>query len=299
LWKSGYSTAMLGDWPRNDHPLDHGFEYWCGFDRASPPAPFPTQLAVGRGRMELPANRDGMTGVTWQELLTIETRQWLRALGSSNRPGWLLVRLPMVVPEPTTPDSSLTVPGATWSAWNEYFANVQHALAETKLEDRVSVIVTALAGEAARKDGLSERELRVPFVITGAGVRDPGRSLETPVATWDLPATWADLAGIAASSDGQDGVSLRPWLTGTGTTEPRLFYWRAPEHPEDQAVRRVQWKGIYTGKTRSLRLYDLASDPRETENVAGRHPDVVRSLLKGAPEAIEATVRRLDQSPRK
>ncbi|MBE0591809.1 MAG: hypothetical protein IH616_05340, partial [Gemmatimonadales bacterium] len=48
--------------------------------------------------------------------------------------------------------------------------------------------------------------------------------------------------------------------------------------PIRQAARWGIWKGVRADVDRPLELYDLATDPGETTDVAVDHPDVVRGI---------------------
>ncbi len=48
----------------------------------------------------------------------------------------------------------------------------------------------------------------------------------------------------------------------------------------DQAVRLGWWKGIRLGRDGAIRLYDLRVDVGETNDVAGRHRDIVERIAQ-------------------
>ncbi|HPQ15993.1 MAG TPA: hypothetical protein PLP04_12235, partial [Bryobacteraceae bacterium] len=66
-----------------------------------------------------------------------------------------------------------------------------------------------------------------------------------------------------------------------GSQKPHeYFYWEFHEAGFHQAVRMGNWKGIRLGPKEPVELYDLESDPGERNNVAARHPDVVRRITE-------------------
>jgi arylsulfatase A-like enzyme len=112
--------------------------------------------------------------------------------------------------------------------------------------------------------------LRVGLVFRGPGV-PRGRVVDDPVSTVDLPATFADFAGVALPA-ARHSRSLRKLIAGEG--ERREFAYsewdlRASRSGVDLDLRTVRTR---THKlTLDLRsgageLYDLANDPHEMDN---------------------------------
>jgi arylsulfatase A-like enzyme len=147
--------------------------------------------------------------------------------------------------------------------------------------------------------------VREPFAARWPGHIPAGSVSGEPVMTIDLLPTFAHLAGATVATDRPiDGKDISPILLGqSGAVSPHealYFYWGR----ELQAVRSGRWKlhlphayqsiatpgsGGNPGKsvTRSieLALFDLESDPGETQNVAAAHPDVVARLQQFAEAA--------------
>lgn len=117
-----------------------------------------------------------------------------------------------------------------------------------------------------------EGGVRVPGIWFRTGDRR-GR-FRSPVSVLDLDATLLAIAG--ADVDGLDGIDLRPWFRADRADRPRrLFHWRrgpvATIRDRDLKAIRVQGRGVL--------LFDLATDPGETQNLApDRTPDVIRML---------------------
>ena len=71
-----------------------------------------------------------------------------------------------------------------------------------------------------------------------------------------------------------DGKSLAPILAGGKRKEhERIFF----EHMGGRAVRMDDWK-LVALKNESWRLYNLAKDRTETNDLAAKHPDRVRTM---------------------
>lgn len=73
-----------------------------------------------------------------------------------------------------------------------------------------------------------------------------------------------------------DGVNLLPFLTGEESGSPHEFlFWR---YGLNSAVRRGEWKLVKQSPTSAFRLYGLASDVGETNDLAAAKPELARQL---------------------
>lgn len=142
------------------------------------------------------------------------------------------------------------------------------------------------------KRDLYEGGIRVPMIAYWPSVIEAGRRSDHVSAQWDVLPTLAELAG-AETPKGIDGISFAPLLTGRGEQSAHAYlYWefhgRQP-YPA-QAVRRGEWKALRPqprgyDPDAAIELYDLASDPAESRNLAAWHPAVVaemRTILNDA-----------------
>jgi arylsulfatase A-like enzyme len=129
-----------------------------------------------------------------------------------------------------------------------------------------------------QKRDLTEGGLRVPMLAWWPG-RIPAGVVSTQVwAMWDVFPTIAELARLTPPA-GLDGISMVPALLGRSQTNQHShLYWEFHEKGFHQAVRLDQWKGIRHGTNAPIELYDLKSDPRETNNVAAANADLVTRL---------------------
>ena len=118
-----------------------------------------------------------------------------------------------------------------------------------------------------------EGGIRVPMVVTWPGKIKAGRESAVPWYFPDVMPTLAELAGVSKDvPTDTDGVSIVPTLLGSGIQKKHEYlFWRG-------AIRMGNWKGV--GKPGKLSLYDLGRDMGETNDLAGKHPDVVAKLTE-------------------
>lgn len=134
------------------------------------------------------------------------------------------------------------------------------------------------------KTDLYEGGIRVPAFVRWPGVIQPGGVIETPVHICDWAPTLIGLAGGKIDpSWTPDGLDIAPLLKGNAKQmEPRALYWRTNR---GIAVREGSWKLIIDAKGEKAELFDLASDPNESEDLAAKQPEKV-ALLRGKVDTI-------------
>ena len=154
------------------------------------------------------------------------------------------------------------------------------------------------------KTQLWEGGIRVPCIAAWPGRIGRGQTSGCGGASWDFLPTFAELAGAPAPA-GIDGQSLVPTLLGDRPQpahEP--LYWETVAGGH-QAVRMGDWKGLRLGAAKKadapVQLFNLATDPGETTDVAAGYPDIVgkvAALLKSSRvPSPEFPMGQLDQNP--
>jgi arylsulfatase A-like enzyme/Flp pilus assembly protein TadD len=192
-------------------------------------------------------------------------------------------------------------PPAEWSAKfpaDPYLGEVSFAdSALGALFDRLAkesrptlVVVTGDHGESLGDHGelthsifAYESTLHVPLIVgeirPGDGAKARGVTISTPVRHIDVLPTLLEAVG-APASDGLPGVSMRGVIAaGRGLDRPSYFEAMSATIARGWAPLR----GVLVGREKYIdlpivELYDLASDPGETRNVASAKPDRAQAL---------------------
>jgi arylsulfatase A-like enzyme len=136
-----------------------------------------------------------------------------------------------------------------------------------------------------------EGGIRTPCLMRWSGRIPAGTASDAIGGIWDLLPTFCAIVNVAPPSDRTlDGVNLMPVLLGEKAA--------TPPHDNvimaDSTIRQGEWKlflkaekpggkGNQGGKeTPAGSLYNVASDPGETTDVAAAHPEVVQRLRVAA-----------------
>ncbi len=310
LWKGGYWTAAVGDLSPEAlaDPPRRGFQEWVGV--TTPEAaqqPYPRTMQVNGSVREVVANRGDRQG-RWADQLWVERGVDLLDKAPRNRPVFLTV--------------SLSIPRdvAQWAQDARYrdrpWAEQQkaYAAAISRLDDQIgllegelelrrlkgSTLVAVIGLPSDRGDsqvadffrpedglrqgdkGLAEGDLRRPLLVRWpAGLRGE-LNVETPAALYDIAPTLYAATGTQRKPRALPGVNLVRFWKGQAEPIARTFHWG---HPSDEAVaiRQGAFKGILVDQR--LSVYNLASDARETQDVAPSEPDAserIRQQLSSA-----------------
>ncbi len=129
------------------------------------------------------------------------------------------------------------------------------------------------------KGTLYEGGLRIPFVARWPGKIAPGRSSDHLGYFPDVLPTIAELTGAKSPAD-IDGISLVPELLGPEAAghkqaQHEYLYW---EIGNWTAIRQGNWRAVRVSPEQEWELYDLSSDPSESNNIAAEHADVLNKL---------------------
>jgi arylsulfatase len=140
------------------------------------------------------------------------------------------------------------------------------------------------AGMKGAKASADEGGVRVPFFVRWPGKFSSGKAVERISAHIDLLPTLAHIAGIDQLPKGQiEGRSLVPLLKNPKAKwKDRYLFtqgarWKTGAEPTDHmwkrfAVRNERFRLVENS------LYDMKADPGQTTDVAGKFPEIVKSM---------------------
>jgi arylsulfatase A-like enzyme len=137
-----------------------------------------------------------------------------------------------------------------------------------------------------RRGELYEGGLRVPMIAHWPGKIPAGRVSDFPCAAWDFLPTATGIA-LVQSPTNIDGISFLPALLGqTQTNRHETFHWELKNGRNVwHTVRLEDWQVVQPKIDAPPELYNLKTDPGETNNVANQHPDIItrfQDILKNS-----------------
>ena len=305
LKQAGYVTGGIGKWGLGNPgtagtPELHGFDHFFGYlDQVHAHDYYPTDLLRNGKKTALDGNRNGRREQYTHDLFAADTLEFIGR--HKDRPFFLY--LPY-----TLPHGKYIVPSDapyTQESWPQQHKNyaamvtrldatVGHILARLKalgLDEHTLVIFMSdngpnppflgqfhsAGGLRGIKRRLYEGGIRVPTIARWPGKCPAGVVSDFVWSQVDFMPTAAEMAGIEPPKN-LDGMSVLPTLLGRKQKPHEFLYWEI-HSPFHQAVRMGRWKGIRFGTDEPLELYDLSADPGEQDDVAAKHPGVVKKIV--------------------
>lgn len=325
LKQAGYKTQLIGKWGLGDagttgSPIGQGFDHYFGYlDQVHAHNYYPTNLWRDDKEVLIEENRNDQRKVYTHDLFAEEAIEFV----TRNRSGPFFLYLAFTIPHANNErkNQGMEVPSDepySREAWPQQEKNkaamitrmdkdvgrLVQKLRELGIERNTIVFFTSDNGPHKEggadpeffhssgpfrgiKRDLYEGGIRVPAIVLWPGKITAGKVSDQPWAFWDFLPTAAELAGVR-QPQGIDGVSIKPLLFGR-SRKHAPFYWEFHERGFQQASRDGKWKAIRPQAAKPLEIYDLASDPGETRDVALENPGIVKRFEKFFKEARTAS----------
>jgi arylsulfatase A-like enzyme len=320
LRKAGYHTGLVGKWHLGlespNTPNERGFDSFHGF-LGDMMDDYETHLRHGHNYMRRNAEVIQPKGHA-TDLFTSWACEYLRERAKNEQPFFLYLayNAPHDPIQPkaewiskiTTrqPDSSeiRTKLVALIEHMDAGIGDVLDTLEQTKLAENTLVIFSSDNGGVLRyeanngpwrseKQHVYEGGLRVPCVVRWPGKIAPGSRSERNALTMDIMATCCEAAEIHPSAK-LDGISFLPTLLGQHQPPLNrdLYFVRreggaAYGGKTIEALIRGPWKLLQDSPFAPLELYNLADDPRETTNLAGKEKRIFTELSGALRESMQ------------
>lgn len=151
--------------------------------------------------------------------------------------------------------------------------------------DNTVIVYTADHGEllgdygSVGKRSMLNPAAKVPMILHGPGVAQPGRQIDQPVSLLDILPTFAAAAGADCPPPSPEACDLL--RVAAGDCQREFVYSQFSEGATGlYMIASRDWKYIYSAADRKEWLFDLRIDPGETKNWAGnpRYDDKLREL---------------------
>ena len=122
-----------------------------------------------------------------------------------------------------------------------------------------------------------EGGINVPFILKWKNHLPENTTYNYPVIALDIFATAANISNAKLPTDRvYDGINLIPFLTNENTNAPHdKLFWRA-DHIH--AIRKGDYKLIYSSRDKWIELYNLKKDKNEKNNLFFVMPEKVKEL---------------------
>lgn len=156
------------------------------------------------------------------------------------------------------------------------------------------------------KHTVYEPGIRVPLIIAGPHVRDPGRVSDAQVHIADVLPTVAELSGVPLTGPRDalaldletlvplDGRSLAPHLTDAQAPGHALLYVEAFAPNGDAVNRSIDRRSLTDGRFKVVRrggapeeFYDLSTDPLDLDDGANLSDDLAQTAFRALADELD------------
>ncbi|MGC9342938.1 MAG: sulfatase [Bacteroidales bacterium] len=305
LKEKGYKTCYLGKWHLGHqpyHPIYQGFDKQIGTaNYGSPPTyffPYETMRNEQKRVIE-DLNKEGKPGEYLTDRLTDEAIQFIE----ENKKNPFFISLNFYNPHSPyyakdelkkyyQEKKGLNVRDAVYAAMihtlDQNVGRLVSAIENAGIRKETLIIFTSDNGGVGgisylnplrgSKGNLYEGGIRVPVIFSFKGVIEPGIKEKFPLSSIDYLPTILAFAGVNYDNRDMRGLNLLPILKGENPIENRQLFWHFPQLEKDMVVREGDYKLIMNSRSGRKELYNLVSDPSESDNLKDKYPEKLERL---------------------
>ncbi len=324
LQKNGYQTCAIGKWHLGDDkkfwPNQRGFDDWFGFPGGGLDYWGDTKNngpLQGVLRDGVPVPQDQLSYLT--DDFSNAAVEYIDSYTKKNKPFFMYL--------------AYNAPHAPIQATKEYLQEMEHMeygdraaygamvvgmdkgigkviqkLKETGVYDNTLIVFYSDNGAHTHKASsapfrghkgmLFEGGIRVPFLMSWPNKFKGGIRYKEPIIALDIYPTVLKAANIdPPKSKPLDGVNLSPFLREDKNEAPHdVLFWRY-SGGAGYAVRKGDYKMLYSGYKQDFLLFDLNKDPYEHHNLAQKIPDRLTELKKLYEDWTQGTIKPKWEDP--
>ena len=191
--------------------------------------------------------------------------------------------------------------------FDDQVARLLAAIAAGPKNENTLIVVTADHGEALGEHRYYlehgalpyQPTARVPLLMSLVGKLPASKVIQAPVGLIDVTPTILEIAGVASASTAA-GRSLVPLMRGDEAAAPKYVFMESGRRRLSQvSVRQGPWKLVHTRAPEDrhwyhlpeLALFNLETDPAESQNVIGGNPDVAAELRVALENWVATSVK--------
>lgn len=312
--KAGYVTGMTGKWGLGEPettglPNDQGFDEWFGYlNQRRAHSHYVDYIWLNKEKYPIPENEGGQKKSYTHNMFTDFALGFIEKHANGKQPFFLYI--PYLLPHAAfeIPEINPLYRNKDWSDQEKVYASmislidadmgkIRTLLKKKNMLENTLIIFTSDNGAANRYEGrfnssgvlkgrkrdVYEGGIRVPLIVSMPGVVPREETNQSVGYFADILPTFAELVETEIPEN-TDGISLKDvFLKNKHLKEERILYWEFHEQEGKQAVRRGNWKGVRLdvhkrGFHDEIELYDLQTDPAETNNIATENPEIVKTI---------------------
>lgn len=310
MQRAGYNTACIGKWGlggfhNSGNPNKQGFDFFYGYtDQRKAHNYYPEYLWFN-GQKQFLENANGQKKDYSHDLFTEKAIGYIK----KHREKPFFLYLAYTIPHLwwQVPDlaqykdkewpEKMKIQAAMVSRMSRDVGRIADLLEELGIDKNTLIIFNSDNGAHGKGGSLEffkssgtlkgkKREMydggvRSPMFAYWPGNIKAGTTSEHISAFWDMLPTFSELTAEPIVGE-TDGISLLPTLLGNPKKQKQHqhLYWELYEGVPNSAVRYGKWKAVVLNrrKTLDIELYNLDTDPGESENIANQHPEIIEEI---------------------